>query len=93
MSENSSVAWGFMPSFMRDQLRRRLDWERYLVQARALGYSEREARIVVAGVYQVAKKIPPHAVDIVDILAEAREVLAVADFGPPTPNDPPQPES
>lgn len=73
-----AIPWGLLPPFMRDQLRRRMEWERYLVQAQALGYTEREARMVAAGVYQVAKKIP----QAVDILGEAREVLAVADFGP-----------
>jgi hypothetical protein len=74
---DAPTPWGFIPVAMRGAYRARLAWERYLAEAKALGYTEREARMVAAGVYQIATKIPQP----VDVLAEAREVLAIADFG------------
>jgi hypothetical protein len=63
---------------MAEQFRRQLDWEVYLASAKALGYTEREARLVVAGVYELARKIP----QAVDVIAEAKAVLASGDLIP-----------
>jgi hypothetical protein len=72
----AAVPWGFLPPGMAEQVRRQLDWERYLAEAKVLGYTEREARLAVAGVLQIARKVP-HAFDV---LAESRQVLAADDF-------------
>jgi hypothetical protein len=83
---DSAVPWGYLPPGMAAQVRRQMDWERYLAEAKALGYSEREARIAAAAIYQIARKIPHE----VNILKEAREVLraAIQQTGRTTDQDP-----
>jgi len=65
-----------MPPAMQTALRHRMAWESYLVQARALGFTEREARLVATGVMELAKKIP----QAVDVLDEARQALTFAEL-------------
>lgn len=66
------IPWGYVPPGMAEQFRRQLDWENYLASAKALGYTEREARLVVAGIFNLARKLP----QAIDIIAEAKEMLA-----------------
>ena len=73
---NAAAPWGLMPPAMQTALRHRMAWESYLVQARALGFTEREARLVATGVMELAKKIP----QAVDVLDEARQALTFAEL-------------
>lgn len=68
-----AVAFGLVPPSV---VRRQVAWETYLVEAKALGYSEREAKAVVAGILELAKQCPWN----VDVLGMAKLILARGDI-------------
>lgn len=68
-----AVAFGLAPPPL---VRRQVAWETYLIEAKALNYSEREAKAVVAGILELAKQCTWD----IDVLGMAKLILARGDI-------------